>query len=229
VGRSSSLLKVKSFFDAEALVVEHLPGTGKHEGRLGALLVELADGTRFSIGTGFSDKERKSPPKTGSVVTFRYQELSDGGVPRFPSYVGVRDDVKWPPDNALKGKSAAGAAASAVASAPPAAEKEKKVAPEAKATPKNDKPEAPQTQAAEAPKAPAPLAGPREARRLEKADGGAKVFWEIRVSGSRHTVHTGRSWASGTSQTRDFASAEEAALDAEKLVKERLQDGFAEA
>jgi DNA ligase 1 len=26
-------------------------------------------------------------------VVFRYQELSDGGVPRFPSFHGVREDV----------------------------------------------------------------------------------------------------------------------------------------
>jgi DNA ligase-1 len=98
VGRSSSLLKVKSFFDAEARVVEHLPGAGRHKGRLGALLVELADGTRFSVGTGLSDEERRRPPAPGAIITFRYQELSEAGVPRFPSYVGVREDVKWPPE-----------------------------------------------------------------------------------------------------------------------------------
>lgn len=227
VGRSSTLLKVKSFFDAEALVVEHLPGTGKHEGRLGALLVELADGTRFSIGTGFSDKERKAPPKPGTVVTFRYQELSDGGVPRFPSYVGVRDDVKWPPDNALKGKSASisTSTAAAAASAPKAAEK-KEEAPVAAPAPKADKPEAPPV--AEAQKGPAQSGAPRESRRLEKSDGAARVFWEIRVSGSRHTVHTGRSWASGTSHTRDFATSEEAARHADELLGEQLKQGFIE-
>jgi len=99
VGRSSTLLKVKTFHDAEGLVVEHLPGAGRHKGRLGALLCELPDGTRFSVGTGFSDEERAKPPKVGSVVTFRYQELSEAGVPRFPSYVGVRHDVAWPPEN----------------------------------------------------------------------------------------------------------------------------------
>jgi DNA ligase-1 len=96
VGRSATLLKVKSFRDAEARVVGHQAGAGRHKGRLGALLVEAADGTRFSIGTGFSDAEREDPPPVGSVVTFRYQELSEGGVPRFPSYVGVRYDVKMP-------------------------------------------------------------------------------------------------------------------------------------
>jgi DNA ligase-1 len=30
------------------------------------------------------------PPPVGSTITFRYQELTDGGVPRFPSFVGVR-------------------------------------------------------------------------------------------------------------------------------------------
>jgi DNA ligase-1 len=96
VGRSLTLLKVKSFRDAEARVLEHLKGAGRHKGRLGALLVELPDGTRFSVGTGFSDAEREAPPPLGSVITFRYQELSDGGVPRFPSYIGVRGDAAWP-------------------------------------------------------------------------------------------------------------------------------------
>ena len=87
-GRSSTLLKVKTFHDAEATVIGHQEGPGKHKGRLGALQVKLADGTQFSVGTGFSDRERGTPPAIGSVITFRYQELSDAGVPRFPSYVG---------------------------------------------------------------------------------------------------------------------------------------------
>jgi DNA ligase-1 len=89
-GRSSTLLKVKNFRDAEARVIKHLEGSGRHKGRLGALLVELEDGTQFSVGTGLSDAERESPPPVGSLITFRYQELSEGGVPRFPSFVAVR-------------------------------------------------------------------------------------------------------------------------------------------
>ncbi|HEY3968909.1 MAG TPA: DNA ligase [Planctomycetaceae bacterium] len=86
-GRSTTLLKVKTFHDAEAVVVDHVPGKGRHKGRLGALVVHLPDGTEFSVGTGFSDKQRESPPAVGSTITFRYQELSTGGVPRFPSFV----------------------------------------------------------------------------------------------------------------------------------------------
>src|SRR5262249_33067155 len=83
-GRSTTLLKVKTFHDAEATVIRHEAGAGRHKGRLGALFVELSDGTRFKVGTGFSDAERENPPPVGSIITFRYQELSDGGVPRFP-------------------------------------------------------------------------------------------------------------------------------------------------
>jgi DNA ligase-1 len=88
-GRSTTLLKVKRFHDAEARVLQHLAGAGRHKGRLGALLVEMPDGTTFSVGTGFSDAERENPPPVGSLITYRYQELSEGGVPRFPSFVGV--------------------------------------------------------------------------------------------------------------------------------------------
>ena len=85
--RSATLLKVKTFHDAEARVIGHQPGNGRHQGRLGALLVELANGTQFAVGTGFSDRQREQPPAVGAMITFRYQELTDGGVPRFPSFV----------------------------------------------------------------------------------------------------------------------------------------------
>ena len=95
-GRSSTLLKVKTFHDAEGKVVEHLPGKGRHAGRLGAVVVELPDGQTFSVGTGFSDAQRGNPPAVGSTITYRYQEMTDRGVPRFPSFVRVRADVAQP-------------------------------------------------------------------------------------------------------------------------------------
>jgi DNA ligase-1 len=99
VGRSTTLLKVKAFLDAEARVVEHLPGEGKHKGRLGALVVEMPGGKRFSVGTGFSDAERASPPPLGSLITYRYQELTDRGVPRFPSFLRVCGELQPLPGN----------------------------------------------------------------------------------------------------------------------------------
>jgi DNA ligase-1 len=109
-GRSATLLKVKTFHDAEATVVGHQAGAGRHNGRMGALLVRLPDGTEFAIGTGFSDRERENPPAVGATVTFRYQELSEAGVPRFPSWVGVRVDAATPaakPPAVLESKPAA--------------------------------------------------------------------------------------------------------------------------
>src|SRR5204862_4732912 len=43
-GRSTTLLKVKSFQDAEAVVVAHQAGAGRHAGRMGALLMRLSNG-----------------------------------------------------------------------------------------------------------------------------------------------------------------------------------------
>jgi DNA ligase-1 len=92
-GRSATLLKVKTFHDAEGRVVGHQAGEGRHKGRMGALWVELADGKRFKVGTGFSDAERNNPPPVGSVITYRYQELTEAGVPRFPSFIRLRKDA----------------------------------------------------------------------------------------------------------------------------------------
>lgn len=90
--RSDDLVKLKTHDDAEAKVLAHLPGQGKHAGRLGALWVETPQGIRFKLGTGLSDAQRRHPPDVGSVVTYRYRGLNDSGVPRFASFVRVRQD-----------------------------------------------------------------------------------------------------------------------------------------
>jgi DNA ligase-1 len=96
-GRSSTLLKVKRFLDGEAVVIGHEPGKGRHKGRLGALVARMSDGKEFRIGTGFSDRDRDNPPPVGSVVTYKYQELTEAtGVPRFSVFVGVRSDATGP-------------------------------------------------------------------------------------------------------------------------------------
>lgn len=91
-GRSDDLLKLKKHFDAEAVVIAYLPGKGKYEGMLGSMLVETADKIRFKIGSGLSDEERKSPPAIGSVITYKYFGLTRKGVPRFASFMRVRNN-----------------------------------------------------------------------------------------------------------------------------------------
>jgi DNA ligase-1 len=201
-GRSTTLLKVKSFFDAEARVIQHLPGEGRHEGRLGALLVELANGTRFSVGTGLSDAERQAPPPIGSVITYRYQELSTGGVPRFPSFVGLRNDIRLP---------------SAAAPVP-----EPAPAPESPAAPAQETPVAP------APKPPAAVVAGTGRRRFELVEGSASKFWEVEVNGCDLVVCFGRLGAAGQSKTKTFGSDATAVQEAAKLVSEKTAKGYRE-
>lgn len=85
-GRSANMRKLKSFSDSEAKVIGHKPGKGKYEGMLGSLLVELENGTRFSVGSGLRDAERLNPPPIGSLITFKYYGWTARGKPRFPVY-----------------------------------------------------------------------------------------------------------------------------------------------
>ncbi len=94
-GRSDDILKFKPHWDAEAKVLAHLPGKGKFQGKMGALLVQGVSeiqlkGRQFRIGTGFSDQERETPPAVGSIITYRFQGYTKSGLPRFPVFLRER-------------------------------------------------------------------------------------------------------------------------------------------
>jgi DNA ligase 1 len=201
-GRSSTLLKVKTFHDAEALVVGHQAGAGRHQGRLGALLARLPDGTDFAIGTGFSDRERGNPPPVGATVTFRYQELSEAGVPRFPSYVGVRLDagVKAP------------------------------AAPVAAAPAKPQPPAAPKTVVVAAGAGAAAGAGSSSGkpRHFEFVGGGSSKFWEISQDGNNMTTRWGRIGSAGQSKTKTFSDPQAAANAVADLIEAKTGEGYVE-
>ena len=222
VGRSRSLLKVKTFHDAEATVVGHAPGSGKHKGRLGALIVELAGGIRFNVGTGFTDAERESPPALGAVITFRYQELSDDGVPRFPSWVGERLDVAVPapiakssraiptvPGTTGATKSTTKASAPATRAAPKPAEPE----PEPEPEPGDD----------ESPALAKFGAVGYRCRLVNQAEG---KFWEIEVRGKAHIVKFGKIGSTGQMRLTEIGSATAARSDAEKRAIQKRKDGY---
>ncbi|SKA59165.1 DNA ligase-1 [Enterovibrio nigricans DSM 22720] len=88
-GRSDAMVKLKIAQDAEAEVIGYVAGKGKHEGRMGALIVKLLDGTTFKIGSGFSDMERDNPPALGTLVTYRYNGFTKNGIPKFARFVRV--------------------------------------------------------------------------------------------------------------------------------------------
>ena len=91
--RSDDLLKLKTYEDAEAVVIAHLPGKGKYEGMMGSLLVEMPNRRRFKIGTGFSDAQRADPPPIGSTITYKYFGKTNSELPRFASFLRVRDEL----------------------------------------------------------------------------------------------------------------------------------------
>jgi DNA ligase 1 len=197
VGRSQSLLKVKTFHDAEARVIGHAPGTGKHKGRLGALVVELADGTKFNVGTGFSDAERESPPAIGAIITFRYQELSDDGVPRFPSWVGERVDAELPTPTKAK-----------VVAKPPT------------------KPAKAAEQEAEPEPASASAPDPAADYVVSLVHDEEKKFWSIEVRGKQQFTRFGKVGSPGQTRLADIGSASAARTDAEKRAIAKRKEGY---
>lgn len=89
-GRSKDLMKLKIFHDEEATVVAHIAGKGKYRNQLGSLLVEMPNGRRFKIGSGFSDAERKKPPSIGSTITYKYSGRTSTNLPRFATFLRQR-------------------------------------------------------------------------------------------------------------------------------------------
>jgi DNA ligase-1 len=90
-GRTDALFKHKPEQDEEGLVVGHQPGKGRLLGMTGALLVQMPSGQRFALGSGLSDAQRRNPPPLGAWVTYRYRDRTPSGLPRFASFLRVRE------------------------------------------------------------------------------------------------------------------------------------------
>jgi ATP-dependent DNA ligase len=88
--RSSLILKIKPYQDAEGFVVGWEPGEGKYTGMLGALVIQWGK-VQFAL-SGFTDVERALNAdgpvefRIGEAVTFKYRELTDGGIPKEARY-----------------------------------------------------------------------------------------------------------------------------------------------
>ena len=93
--RSANLQKVKTFLDGEYPIVGFTQGTG---GETGCVMWECQtpDGQTFTVRPRGTQEDRKVLFQNGSdyvgqQLTVRYQELTDGGVPRFPVGIAIRD------------------------------------------------------------------------------------------------------------------------------------------
>jgi len=58
---------------------------------LGAIIVEMPNGTQFKIGSGFTDTERQKPPAIGKTITYQYRGKTKNGIPRFATFLRVRE------------------------------------------------------------------------------------------------------------------------------------------
>jgi hypothetical protein len=91
-GRSKAVRKLKPQPDEEGRVIALVPGKGQFKGQMGGLLLETPDKKRFTLGTGFSQADRRTPPPVGSWVTYRYRDRTPQGIPRFASFLRVRGE-----------------------------------------------------------------------------------------------------------------------------------------
>ncbi|WP_394202049.1 DNA ligase [Shewanella waksmanii] len=84
------LIKIKPYFDTEAIVIDYQMGYGGNPDLIKSLLVELDSGKRFKLASGFTLAQRKSPPPIGSLVTFKYYGVTSSGIPRHASFLRQR-------------------------------------------------------------------------------------------------------------------------------------------
>ena len=86
-GRTWDLMKVKQFHDDEAQIIGYKNGKGKNEGKVGSLQCRNKEGKEFYVGSGLDEHLRDHPPEIGTWITYRYQEKTLRGIPRFPTFV----------------------------------------------------------------------------------------------------------------------------------------------
>lgn len=106
-GRSANALKVKSFEDAEGVVIGYRAGKGRFAGMVGSLLLELENGQQLAVGSGLSEPERRNPPPLGSVVTYRHHGYTRSGLPRFASFLRIRRPAQTRPPTPSRSSPAA--------------------------------------------------------------------------------------------------------------------------
>ena len=93
--RSKSLLKHKSFVDAEFEILGVEEGKGNHAGKVGRLNFQI-NGKPFdaAVNGDWEYIERLWKSKDGLIgktATVKYFELTEDGIPRFPKVIAIRD------------------------------------------------------------------------------------------------------------------------------------------
>jgi ATP-dependent DNA ligase len=93
--RSNDLIKYKSFQDGEYEITGYEEGTGKDEGTV-IWVCKTEKDQEFKARPRGTHEERtewfsNGDKYVGSMLTVRYFELTDDGIPRFPVGLTIRD------------------------------------------------------------------------------------------------------------------------------------------
>ena len=94
--RSINLQKLKKFIDEEFEIIDYTtPDTGKEVGCV-IWVCKTKEGKKFTVRPSGNYQERKilyrnAKKYIGKMLTVRYQELTNGKVPRFPVGIAIRD------------------------------------------------------------------------------------------------------------------------------------------
>lgn len=87
-------VKLKYRPTADLLCIDTIPGEGKYEGMIGAIVLRDAKGRVVSVGTGFDDSQRDVEPNhyIGKIVEIEYEQIMDTYIQ--PAFISIRDDKK---------------------------------------------------------------------------------------------------------------------------------------
>jgi DNA ligase-1 len=104
--RTRLLLKLKPEEEGECILLGSgdKEGKGQFEGLLGSFHCELIEhgkrtgrtfyvgGMKRSIRVNYNNKRSSEYHPSGTILTFKYTEMTPDGIPRFPRYKGIRED-----------------------------------------------------------------------------------------------------------------------------------------
>lgn len=96
--RNRDWMKLKDSASVDVPIVDCVEGTGKYEGMMGALVVDV-EGVTVNVGTGFHDGERAELWEAhnegwlrGKIIEVEYHEKTPDGSLRHPRFVRFRND-----------------------------------------------------------------------------------------------------------------------------------------
>lgn len=95
--RTDFLSKIKEMHTMDCEVIGVEEGRNSLRGKMGHIVVKQENGKECGVGSGFTQEKRQhvwdhEDLYVGRIAEIKYQELTDAGIMRFPTFVRWRDD-----------------------------------------------------------------------------------------------------------------------------------------